>query len=103
MTHRCPDRALLPVLRLDPDAFHGPGLGASAAQTLLPVVEVLVEVFGLRWRRHPIDPRGTCLARVAGCLPQHIDLDEVGQRRKDPSRIAGGLCGHAWELWCDGW
>jgi hypothetical protein len=68
----------------------------------MQVVEVLVEVFGLLLRRHPIDPRGTCLARVAVCLPQKVDIDQVGQRRKDTIRIAGGLCCNALEFWWDG-
>src|SRR5712691_10944694 len=103
LARRCPDRALLPVLLLAPDACPGPCLGASAAQTLMQVVEVLVEVFGILLRRHPIDPRGPCLACVAVCLPQKVDSDQMSQGCQDALRIAGGLCCHALELWCDGW
>ena len=103
LERRFPDRALLPVLLLDPDAFHGHCLVASAAQTLMQVVQVLVEVFGILLRRHPIDPRSTCLARVAVRLPQKVDIDQMSQGRKDAIRIVGGLCCNALEFWCDGW
>ena len=103
LERRLANRALAPVLLLDPDALHGHCLIASAAQTLMQVVQVLVEVFGILLRRHPIDPWGTGLARVAIRLPQKVLVHQVGQGRKDPIGIAGGLCRNALELWCDGW
>jgi len=67
------------------------------------VVQVLVEVYGIRLRRHPIDPRSTGLARVAVRLPQKVYIDQVRQRRKDAVGIAGGLRRNPLECWCDGW
>ena len=72
-------------------------------QTLVQVVQVLVEVFGILLCRHPIDPRGTCLVRLAVRLPQKVHIDQMGQGRKDAIRIVGGLCRNALEFWCDGW
>jgi len=66
-------------------------------------VEVLVEVFGILWCRHSTLPWGTCLARVAVCLPQKVDIDQMSQGRQDAIRIAGGLCCKALEWWWDGW
>jgi hypothetical protein len=34
---------------------------------------------------------------------QNVLVHEVGQGRKDPIRIAGGLRRNPLELWCDGW
>ena len=87
LARQLPERAQRPVLLLDPDAFHGHGLVASGVQTLMQVVEMLVEVCGRLVRRHPIDPRGPCLARVAGCLPQTVDIDEVASVVKTRSGL----------------
>ena len=103
LERRLPHRALLSVLLVDPDAFHGRCLVASAAQSLVQGVQVLVEVCGLLLRRHPIAPRGTGLARVAVRLPQKVSIHQVRQRRKDAVGIAGGLRRNPLELWCDGW
>src|SRR5712691_2968496 len=72
LERRLPNRALLSVLLFDPDAFYGRCLVASAAPSLVQVVQVLVAVYGLLLRRHPIDPRSTGLARVAVRLPQKV-------------------------------
>jgi hypothetical protein len=53
------DRASAPVPRFDPDTLDGRRLIASLAQTLGQVTQVLVEVFGLRLRRHSVDSWGT--------------------------------------------
>jgi len=66
----CADWALTPVFLLDPDALDGRCLGASAAQTLMQIAQILVKVFGLRLRCDPVNARGTGLARVTVCLPQ---------------------------------
>ena len=103
MAHRRPNRALLSVLLLDPDAFHGPCLVASAAPSLVQVVQVLVKVCGVVLRRHAIAPRGTGRARVAVRLPQNVSIAQVRPRRQDAVGIAGGLRRTPLELWCDGW
>jgi hypothetical protein len=99
----CAEGALTPVLLLDPDALDGRGLVASAAQTLMQVPQVLVQVFGIRRRRHPVNPWGTRLTRVAVCLPQKVFVDQVGQGREYPRRSAGRLCRNALKCWGDGW
>ena len=53
------DWALTPVVLLDPDALDGRCLGASAAQTLMQVAQILVQVFGLRLRCDPVNAWGT--------------------------------------------
>src|SRR5262245_34328128 len=99
----CADWALTPVLLLDPDALDGRGLVASAAQTFMQVTQVLVKVFGVRLRCHPVNPWGTRLTRVAVRLPQKVFIDQMGQGREYPRRIAGRLCRNALKFWCDGW
>ena len=69
----------------------------------MQVPQVLVEVFGLRLRCHPVDPCGTRLARVLVRLPQKVCLTQVSKGREDPVRIMGGLRRKALEFWCDGW
>jgi len=53
------NRALTPIVFRDPDTRHGRRLIASAPQTRMPVVPVLVEVLGRALRRDPLDSRST--------------------------------------------
>lgn len=69
----------------------------------MQVAQVLVEVFGLGLRRYPIDPWSAGLLRLVVRLSQKVLINEVGQGRKDPIGIAGGLCRNPLECWCDGW
>ncbi len=71
--------------------------------SLRPVAQVLVEAFGIGLRRYPVNPWGAGLPRVAICLAQEVLVDQVGQGRKDPIGIAGGLRRNPLEFWCDGW
>jgi hypothetical protein len=103
LERRLANWALAPIVLLDPDALHGHCLIASTTETLLQVMQVFVEVFGIALRRDPIDPWGTGLPRVAVRLSQEGLVHEVGQGRKDPIGIAGGLRRNPLELWCDGW
>jgi hypothetical protein len=103
LERRRADRALAPVVLLDPDTLHGRCLIASTAETLLQVAQVLVEVFGIGLRRDPVNPWGAGLPRVALCLAQAVLVDQVGQGRQDPLGIAGGLRRNPLALWCDGW
>src|SRR6266702_7110206 len=103
LERRLADRALAPVVLLDPDTLHGRCLIASTAETLMQVAQVLVEVFGIGLRRYPVNPWSAGLTRVAICLAQEVLVDQVGQGRKDPIRIAGGLRRNPLEFWCDGW
>jgi hypothetical protein len=64
---------------------------------------MLVKVFGILRRRHPIDPCRTRLARLLGRFPQKVCINQVREGREDPVRIVGGLRRKALELWCDGW
>jgi hypothetical protein len=100
---RLPDRSLFPVVLFELDAFDWRRLIASASQALVQVTQVLVEVFGILLRRHPIDPWGARLARLAIRLSQKVSVHQVGQRRKDAGGIAGGLRRNLLEFWCDGW
>jgi hypothetical protein len=100
---RLADRTLSPIVLFEPDALYWGRLVAPAAQALVQVAQILVEVFGVFLRRHPIDPRGTGLARVAVRLPQKVYINQVRQRRKDAVGIAGGLRRNPLEFWCDGW
>ena len=59
------DRALSPVVLLDPDALLGRYPVASTGQTRVHVPQVVVEVLGIQLGGHPIDPCCTLLARVA--------------------------------------
>src|SRR5712691_3588130 len=97
------DWTVPPVVLLDPDALDGRRLGASAAPTLMPVAQLLVKVFGIRCRCAPVNPWGTGLARMAGCLPQQVRIDQGGQGRADPRGVAGRRCRNARKLWWDGW
>jgi hypothetical protein len=97
------DWALTPGLRLDPDALDGRGMVGSAAQTLMQVPPVLGKVFGVRRRCHPVNPWDTRLTRVAVRLPHKVFIDQEGQGREYPRRIAGRLCRNALQCWCDGW
>jgi hypothetical protein len=97
------DRTLPPVFLLNPDAFHGCGLIASAPQTLVQVAQVVVEVFGVLLGCDPIDACGARLARVAVCLPQKVLVDQVSQRPKHAIGIAGRLFCNLLEFRCDGW
>jgi hypothetical protein len=103
LERRLANRTLLPIVFFDPDALHERCLVASAAPALVQVAPVLVEVFGLCLRRYPIDPWGTCLARLTVRLPQKVSLDQVGQRREHPIGVVGGLRRQALECWGDGW
>ena len=69
----------------------------------MQAAQVLVEVFGIRLRRDPIDPWGAGLLRLVIRLAQNVLVTEVGQGRKDPIGIAGGLCRHPLELGGAGW
>src|SRR5262252_439230 len=97
------DRALAPVVLLDPDTLHGRGLIAAPTETLMQVAQVLVEVFGRGLRRDPVNPGGAGLPRAAIGLAQAVLVDQVGQGCKDPSGIVGGLRRTPLALWCDGW
>src|SRR5262249_22876988 len=103
LERRLTDRALAPLVLLDPDALHRRCLIASTAETLMQVAQVLVEVCGISLCRHPIDSWGTCLAPVAIRLPQKVLVDEMGQGRKDLLGIAGGLRRNPLEFGCDAW
>jgi len=103
LERRLADRALAPVVLLDPDTLHGRCLIASPTETLMQVAQVLVEVFGIGLRRYPVNPWGAGLPRVAIGLTQEVLVDQVGQGRKDPIGIAGGLRRNPLEFWCDGW
>jgi hypothetical protein len=103
LERRLADRALAPIVLLDPDPLYGRCLIASTAETRVQVGQVLIEVFGIALRRDPVDPRSTCLARVAVRFAQKVFIDQVGQGRKDPIGIAGGLRRNPLEFWCDGW
>src|SRR5262249_53877983 len=103
LERRLANWALAPVILLDPDALHGCCLIASTAETLIQVMQVLVEVLGIALRRDPIDPWGTGLPRVAIRVAQKVLIDQVGQGRKDPIGIAGGLRRNPLEFGCDGW
>ena len=81
-----------------PDAFDWRRLRAPAAQALVQVAQVLVKVFGIWLRRHPIDPWGARLARLVRRLLQNVSIHQVGQRRKDAGGLAGGLRGNLLEL-----
>src|SRR5207237_108392 len=83
------------------DALDGRGLVASATQTLVQVAQMLVTVCGLRRRCAPVNAWGPGLARVPGCLPQHVRIDQGGQGRADPRGVAGRLGRKALQLWCD--
>jgi hypothetical protein len=97
------DGALTPVRRLDPDALDGRGLVVSAAQTRMQVPQVLVQVFGVRRRCHPVNPGGPRLTRVAGGHPPHRCIETVDQGRANPRRIAGPRCRPAQTGGWDGW
>src|SRR5215471_222376 len=72
LERRLPTRTLTPVVLFNPDALDGGGLRAATAESLVPVVQVLVKVFGLLLRRYPIDACGTRLARLRVRLPQKV-------------------------------
>jgi hypothetical protein len=103
LERRLANRALPPVILLDPHPRYGYCLIASTAQTLMQVVQVLVEVLGIHLGRHSVDARGTRLARVAVCLPQKVLIDQVREGRKYPLGIADGLRRKALKFWWDGW
>jgi hypothetical protein len=103
LTCRLADRTLSPIVLFEPDALDWGRLVAPAAQALVQVAPMLVEVFGVFLRRHPIDPRGAGLTRLARRLAEKVYVDQVGQRRKDAGGIVGGLRRTPLELWCDGW
>jgi hypothetical protein len=103
LERRLAERALAPVVLLDPDTLHGRCLIASTAETLMQVAPVLVAVFGIGLRRAPVNPWGAGLPRVALGLAQEVLVEQVGQGRKDPIGIAGGLRRNPLELWWDGW
>jgi len=103
LERRLPDRTLTPVILFNPDPLDGRCLVAAMAESLVQVAPVLVEVFGIVLRRHPIDPCGTRLARVMVRLPQKVCINKLGQGREHPVRIVGGLRRKALELWYDGW
>jgi hypothetical protein len=103
LERRVANRAVPPIVLLDPDALHGRCLIASTAQPFVQVPQVLIEVRGLLRGRSPIDPRGTRLARAAVCFPQTIFVDPVGEGGTHAMGIAGGLCRNALEFWGDGW
>ena len=103
LARRLPNRTLTPVVLFTPDPLDGRCLGAATAESLVQVAQILVEVFSLVLRRHPIDPCGTRLARLMVRLPQKVCINQVGQGREYPVRIVGGLRRKALELWCDGW
>ena len=82
---------MTPVFLLDPDALDGCGLVASVPQTRMQIAQILVKVFGICLRCAPVNAWGTGLARVTVCLPQTVLIDQVGQGREYPRRVAGRL------------
>lgn len=94
-------QTLTSVVLLTPDALDGGGLRTTAAEALVPVVQLLVAVFGLRLRRHPIDACGTRLARLLGRLPPKVWITQVREGRQAPLWIVGGLRRQALECGCD--
>ncbi len=103
LKRRLPNRTLPPISLVEPDALDRRGLVAPAAQALVEVVEVLVEVFRVLLRSNPVDSWRARLARPVRGLPQKGYVDQVCERRKDAGGIAGGLRCNPLELWCDGW
>jgi hypothetical protein len=99
LARRLPKRTLPPVILFHPDPLDGRGLGAATAESLVQVAPVLVTVFGLGLRRHPIAPCGTRRARVTVRFPQNVCINQGGQGRAHPVRIVGGRRRKALELW----
>jgi hypothetical protein len=67
------------------------------------VAQLLVEVFGILPRRHPIEACGTRRARLLVRLSQTVWINQVRAGRQDPVWIVGGLRRKALELWCASW
>src|SRR5512145_3249720 len=103
LERRLANRALPPIILLDPYPLYGDRLLAATAQTLVQVGPVLVEGLGIPLGRHSVDARRTRLARVTVCLPQEVLSAQVREGRKYPLGIAGGLRRKALKFWCDGW
>src|SRR5262249_18505244 len=72
LERRLANRALAPVVLLDPDALHRCCLIASTAETLIQVTQVLVEGLGIALRRDPIDPWSAGLPHVAIRFSQKV-------------------------------
>ena len=98
----CADWTLPPVFLRDPDALDGRGLGASAAQTLMPSAPILVKVCGIGLRCDPVNARGPRRARVTVGLPQQARIDQGCQGRAYPRGVAGRLGRNTLEVWGDG-
>jgi hypothetical protein len=98
-----PDRALPPVVLLDPDAVYGRRLGASPTETRVPGGQILVEVFGIRLGRHSVETRRARLARVALGFPQQVFVEQRRQGRAHAIGIAGGLRRKGLKVGGDGW
>src|SRR5712691_5752933 len=97
------DRALSPVLLLNPDPNNRRRLVPSMAQTVVEVAQVFLQVFGVLRGRHPIDACGTCLPGLTVRLPEKVFVDQGCPGRKHPLGIAGGLLRKALKFRCDGW
>jgi hypothetical protein len=66
------------------------------------VAQVVAEGFGIPLGRYPVDAYCAGLARVTVRLVQKVYIAQVGEGRKHPLGIVGGLRRKALELWCDG-
>ena len=63
LKRRQPNRTLTPIGLGEPLPLHGRRLIPPTAQPLVQVPQVLLQVLGVSFRRHPVDPRRTIFAR----------------------------------------
>jgi hypothetical protein len=61
---------------------------------LVKIAEVVVEVFGVLFRRHAIDTRRTTFLRASVRLLEEFDVYQVSQRREHTIRIFTRLIGN---------
>lgn len=97
------DGALTSIGLDEPLPLHRRGVIPPAAQPLVQVPQVLVQVRGILRCRYPVDPRRAIFARPAVRLAQEVYIHQVHQRRKDHRWISLCLLRNPLELRCEGW
>ena len=97
------NRALTAVLLVEIGAPDGRCTIPPAAQPLVHVGKVGLEVLRILLRGHPVDPRRPVLPGPAIRLPQQVYVDQVRQRRERHRWILVRLLCKLLELCGDGW
>src|SRR4030067_1028183 len=86
LEYRHSDRSLSSVILGKPHAFDRWGFVASGSEPLMEGMEILIKVLGILLCRYPVYPRCSVLACAMKGFFEEVNVDQVRQGGKYPSR-----------------